>query len=279
MGPVETELVHRVAHAALRGGYLLGRDRRTRLHPPPPRYPRPGRRPAPRSGRRPPCTNCSPAAGSPEATPSRVTCDGRLAHRHHHHRPAPPPAPGVAALAAPASGPAELATHDTGHRPWRPAGERPGSPTCSATRSPRQRRRRARPDSNDVDLMHIIAGNAVRCGYLLVGTSERVYTRIDRPQPGSPGAPLRGRRRAPTAAPPLAHPRLPAPDQLRRRVAARHRRARPQGHPRADHPLERLQQPPSWPTPTHRTAAPRRPAAAGERGSSTSTNTGQRRRP
>ena len=34
-------------------------------------------------------------------------------------------------------------------------------------------------DSNDVDLMHIIAGNAVRCGYLLVGSSERVYTRID----------------------------------------------------------------------------------------------------
>jgi hypothetical protein len=38
---------------------------------------------------------------------------------------------------------------------------------------------RPRPESNDIDLMHIIAANAVRCGYFLVGTSERVYTRTD----------------------------------------------------------------------------------------------------
>ena len=35
----------------------------------------------------------------------------------------------------------------------------------------------ARQESNDVDLMHTVAANAVRCGYLLVGASERVYTR------------------------------------------------------------------------------------------------------
>ena len=34
-------------------------------------------------------------------------------------------------------------------------------------------------DSNDVDLMHTIAANAVRCGYLLVGPADRVYTRTD----------------------------------------------------------------------------------------------------
>ena len=34
-----------------------------------------------------------------------------------------------------------------------------------------------RVESNDLDLMHTVAANAVRCGYLLVGTNERVYTR------------------------------------------------------------------------------------------------------
>jgi hypothetical protein len=34
-----------------------------------------------------------------------------------------------------------------------------------------------RRESNDVDLIHTVAANAVRCGYLLVGASERVYTR------------------------------------------------------------------------------------------------------
>jgi hypothetical protein len=36
---------------------------------------------------------------------------------------------------------------------------------------------RDRTDSNNIDLMHTVAGNAVRCGYLLVGACERVYTR------------------------------------------------------------------------------------------------------
>ena len=34
-------------------------------------------------------------------------------------------------------------------------------------------------ESNDVDLMHTIAANAVRCGYLLVGAHQRVYARVD----------------------------------------------------------------------------------------------------
>ena len=34
-----------------------------------------------------------------------------------------------------------------------------------------------RGESNDVDLMHTVAANAVRCGYLIVGANERVYTR------------------------------------------------------------------------------------------------------
>ena len=37
----------------------------------------------------------------------------------------------------------------------------------------------SRVESNDVDLMVTVAANAVRCGYLLVGTAERVYARTD----------------------------------------------------------------------------------------------------
>ncbi len=48
-----------------------------------------------------------------------------------------------------------------------------GNPVVSL---PEQRQRRS--ESNDVDLMHTVAANAVRCGYLLVGTSERVYARV-----------------------------------------------------------------------------------------------------
>jgi hypothetical protein len=36
-----------------------------------------------------------------------------------------------------------------------------------------------RLESNDVDLLHTVAANAVRCGYLLVGVSERVYARTN----------------------------------------------------------------------------------------------------
>ena len=32
-------------------------------------------------------------------------------------------------------------------------------------------------ETNDVDLIHAVAANAIRCGYVLVGTSERVYAR------------------------------------------------------------------------------------------------------
>ena len=34
-----------------------------------------------------------------------------------------------------------------------------------------------RRETNDVDLIHTVAANAVRCGYVLVGSSERVYAR------------------------------------------------------------------------------------------------------
>ena len=50
-----------------------------------------------------------------------------------------------------------------------------GHPTAAAV-IPGQRPP-SRIESNDVDLMVTVAANAVRCGYLLVGASERVYTR------------------------------------------------------------------------------------------------------
>lgn len=37
----------------------------------------------------------------------------------------------------------------------------------------------SRIESNNVELMHTIAANAVRAGYLLVGTSQRVYARVE----------------------------------------------------------------------------------------------------
>lgn len=40
---------------------------------------------------------------------------------------------------------------------------------------------RQRRESNDVDLIHTVAANAIRCGYVLVGASERVYTRTGNP--------------------------------------------------------------------------------------------------
>jgi hypothetical protein len=33
-------------------------------------------------------------------------------------------------------------------------------------------------ESNDVDLMHAVAANAIHAGYVLVGASERVYARV-----------------------------------------------------------------------------------------------------
>ena len=37
--------------------------------------------------------------------------------------------------------------------------------------------RRESNDSNDLDLMHTVAANAIRCGYVLVGAAGRVYAR------------------------------------------------------------------------------------------------------
>lgn len=37
----------------------------------------------------------------------------------------------------------------------------------------------SRIESNNVELMHTIAANAARCGYLLVGPAERVYARVE----------------------------------------------------------------------------------------------------
>jgi hypothetical protein len=42
-----------------------------------------------------------------------------------------------------------------------------------------EHRQPSRIESNDVDLMVTVAANAARCGYLLVGTAERVYARTD----------------------------------------------------------------------------------------------------
>lgn len=47
-----------------------------------------------------------------------------------------------------------------------PAPSGPGRPTSTV-------------ESNDLDLIHTVAHNAIRCGYLLVGTTERVYSRAE----------------------------------------------------------------------------------------------------
>jgi hypothetical protein len=48
-----------------------------------------------------------------------------------------------------------------------------GNPISSTATAPPV----SRMESNDVELMVIVAANAARCGYLLVGAAERVYTR------------------------------------------------------------------------------------------------------
>lgn len=59
-----------------------------------------------------------------------------------------------------------------------------GSPTGPTIPAPRPEPRPvSRIESNDVDLMHTIAANAARCGYLLVGPSERVYARVPQRHP------------------------------------------------------------------------------------------------
>jgi hypothetical protein len=54
------------------------------------------------------------------------------------------------------------------------------APAVPAPRSPRPSDG-ANKDSNDLDLIRHIAGNATRGLYLLVGTSERVYARAEAP--------------------------------------------------------------------------------------------------
>jgi hypothetical protein len=65
----------------------------------------------------------------------------------------------------------------TRHHPTADAGQQDlfGDPVTPSVPSPRAV---SRIESNDVELMHTVAANAARCGYLLVGTSERVYTRV-----------------------------------------------------------------------------------------------------
>lgn len=58
-----------------------------------------------------------------------------------------------------------------------------GSPTGPIPAPRSESRPVSRLESNDVDLMHTVAANAARCGYLLVGNSERVYARV--PEKGS----------------------------------------------------------------------------------------------
>lgn len=55
-----------------------------------------------------------------------------------------------------------------------------GDPTDTPTRSGQRTQTRA-AETNDIDLIHHIAGNATRGVYVLVGNSERVYARADGP--------------------------------------------------------------------------------------------------
>ena len=69
----------------------------------------------------------------------------------------------------------------TGHRADRDACRQLGllgdPPPVPLQRGPSGRV--SRIESNDVELMVTVAANAARCGYLLVGAAERVYTRTD----------------------------------------------------------------------------------------------------
>ncbi len=107
-------------------------------------------------------------------------------------------------------------------------------------------------ESNDVDLMHTIATNAARCGYLLVGGSERVYTRVPDKHPDEVARVPRYvedavhqllRRRwlstgsqhhVTCGAVSLTGASVLVPRDTRARITR----------------WERLQRPPSWPTPT-----------------------------
>jgi hypothetical protein len=130
-------------------------------------------------------------------------------------------------------------------------------------------------DSNDIDLMHTIAGNAVRCGYLLVGQPERVYARTDHHH---------GVARVPRYEDDAVH------QLLRRRWLTRgtHHRIScgaatllgtavlvPKTTREQITRWERLQRPSTWPTPTH----PLRKPAIGGGGVVDLDQHRQRRRP
>jgi hypothetical protein len=86
--------------------------------------------------------------------------------------------------------------------------------------APDQGRAVSTVESNDIDLMHTVTANAIRCGYVLVGTSERVYARTsDRDDVAR--VPLRRRRRAPTAPSAVAGPWRDPARHLRRGLADR----------------------------------------------------------
>ncbi len=171
------------------------------------------------------------------------------------------PANGPTKPAPPGGGP-----HDRPPgRPNRPprAGTQVGSSACSATAPPVPQQRGpsgrvSRIESNDVELMVTVAANAARCGYLLVGTTERVYARTDAddrvarvPRYEDDAVHQLLRRRWLTL-------RLHPPRHLRRRAARRHRRPGPEGHPGADRALE----PAAPPTLLARPASHRTPPAA-----------------
>ena len=67
-----------------------------------------------------------------------------------------------------------IAAAETGRKLWARVYHQPNPPGAAG---PALRRRRGRVESNDIELMYTVAGNALRCGYLLAGATERVYAR------------------------------------------------------------------------------------------------------
>lgn len=76
-----------------------------------------------------------------------------------------------------------IAAAETGRKLWArvhteiPSARQP----ANGQRREAGRHRAGRAESNDVELMYTVAGNAMRCGYLLAGPSERVYARDSDP--------------------------------------------------------------------------------------------------
>ena len=82
-----------------------------------------------------------------------------------------------------------IAAAETGRKLWArvhaetaPGDQQPAADGRQGTsQHPAGRHRSGRVESNDVELMYTVAGNAMRCGYLLAGPSERVYARDSDP--------------------------------------------------------------------------------------------------